>query len=142
MLANKASQLIYENILAEISDSSLKDPVLVPIPISKARRRKRGHNQVELLCQAIKNYDIENNFLYEKNILIKVKDTPSQTGLKRKDRLENLDGAFAVKNSGKIFRRNILLVDDVTTTGTTLREAARTLKQAGAKRIIAFTLAH
>ena len=77
------------------------------------------------------------------NILIKIKETEHQANIKeRKDRLKNLSGSFSVKNAEMIKSRNIILIDDVITTGATLSEARKTLKQFGAKKIIAFTVAH
>jgi predicted amidophosphoribosyltransferase len=78
-------------------------------------------------------------------ILIKPKETEHQARIKdRRTRLKNIIGSFAVKDSekNKIKNRNIILIDDITTTGATLTEAKKVLKQAGARKIIAFTVAH
>ena len=83
------------------------------------------------------------NLKLEKNILIKPKETEHQARIKdRRERLKNLIGSFAVKNGEKIKNKNIILIDDITTTGATLSEARKILKQYGARRIIAFTVAH
>jgi len=60
----------------------------------------------------------------------------------RQKRIKNIIGSFAVKNKDIIKNRNIILIDDVTTTGATLNEAKKVLREAGAKKIIAFTIAH
>ena len=79
----------------------------------------------------------------EKNVLIKIKETEHQANIKeRRDRLKNLSDSFSVKNSKMIEGKNIILIDDVTTTGATLSEARKILKQSGAKKVIAFTVAH
>ena len=87
----------------------------------------------------------------EKNVLIKNKETKHQAHIKnRSERLKNLIGSFTIKSSKQnakenisiIKGRNIILIDDITTTGATLNEAKKTLKQAGARKIIAFTVAH
>lgn len=88
--------------------------------------------------------DRENkSFQLEKNILIKSKETEHQAKIEnRAQRLKNIAGSFAVQNTSLIQNRNIILFDDITTTGATLSEARKVLKEAGARKIIAFTLAH
>ena len=71
------------------------------------------------------------------------KNTEHQARIKdRRARLKNLSGSFAVKNEGLIKNKNIILIDDITTTGATLAEAKKILKQAGVRKVIAFTVAH
>ena len=76
-------------------------------------------------------------------LCIKNKETIHQANIKNRNiRLKNLIGSFIVKNKEEIKNRNIILIDDITTTGATLNEARKTLKKAGAKKIVAFTVAH
>jgi ComF family protein len=141
---------IYSRIIEEMSDLSplenFRQPILIPIPLSPKRKRERGFNQTELICNKLENLDKNNlikTFKLEKNILIKPKDTKHQAQIEdRSKRLKNIIGSFVVKNSEKIKGKNIILIDDVTTTGATLNEAKKVLKQAGAKKIIAFVVAH
>lgn len=113
--------------------------VIIPIPLSRKKIRKRGYNQSELL----------GNFLSDKlsvricpNVLYKIKETPSQVEIKdREKRLKNVQGSFAVKNPELIKDKTIILVDDITTTGATLKEATWVLKQAGAKKVIGVVVA-
>ena len=125
---------------------NFREPILIPIPLASKRKKERGFNQAELLCQKLVNIDKNNNFILEKNVLIKTKDQEHQARLKdRRDRLANIIGSFSIKNPKemqKIKNRNIILIDDVITTGATLSEARKTLKQFGAKKVIAFTIAH
>ncbi len=82
-------------------------------------------------------------FTFRNDVLIKPKETEHQARIEnRKERLRNIIGSFAVKNTENIKNKNIILIDDITTTGATLNEAKKTLKKAGAKKIIAFTAAH
>ncbi len=75
--------------------------------------------------------------------LTKIKDTPSQTKAEnRESRMKNLENCFRVKNPMLVVGRNIILIDDVATTGATLQEARRTLRASGARKVIAFTVAH
>ncbi|MFA5095401.1 MAG: ComF family protein [Candidatus Paceibacterota bacterium] len=149
-LAGIFAEILYERIIEELSELSLmenfRQPVLIPIPLSKKRYRERGYNQAELICRElikINNLRHGADLKLEKNILIKIKETEHQANIKdRKDRLKNLANSFSVKNSERIKGKNIILIDDVTTTGATLVEAKKILKQSGAKKVIAFTVAH
>ena len=150
--ANIFAQILYANIIEELSELStfknFYNPILIPIPISKKRRKERGYNQAELICEALikidqKNTQANKTFILEKDVLIKAKDTTHQAEIKnRKERLENIIGTFDIQNADKIKKRNIILIDDITTTGATLSEAKKVLKKAGANKIIAFTVAH
>ena len=149
-LANVFAEIIYDKILEELSELSILEnfvePILIPIPLSSKRYRERGFNQAELICrELIKINDSRHNtnLKLENDILIKPKNTEHQARIKdRRNRLKNIIGSFAVKNSEKIKGRNIILIDDILTTGATLNEAKKTLKQAGARKVIAFTVAH
>src|SRR3989344_7914516 len=145
-LAKIFAQIIYDEILEDLSElavfQNFKNPVIIPIPISSKRKRERGFNQCELIANELLNIggDI---FTQERKVLIKTKDTPPQSRTKtKKDRLENLKDCFSLKNKEKIKGKNIILLDDVTTTGTTLKEARRILHRHGAKKIICVTVAH
>ena len=149
-LAGIFAEIMYEKIIEELSELSVmknfREPILIPIPLSQKRYRERGYNQAELICQElikINNLRHGVDMKLENNILIKIKETEHQANIKnRKDRLKNLSDSFSVKNSELIKGKNIILIDDVTTTGATLNEAKKILKQFGAKKIIAFTVAH
>jgi len=139
--------MLYERILEELADLTIMEnfqkPILIPIPISKQRHRERGYNQTELICRELIKLDKNQNFELENNLLIKIHETVHQARIKdRRERLKNLAGSFTIKNNTKIKNRNIILIDDITTTGATLNEAKKTLKIAGARKIVAFTVAH
>lgn len=153
-LASVFAEIIYEKILEELSELSVMENftnvILIPIPLSPKRYQERGYNQAELICQEIikinhlrhgVNGDVD--IKLENNILIKIKETEHQARIKNRNvRLKNLIGSFAVKNNELIKNRNIILIDDITTTGATLTEARKILRQSGARKIIAFTVAH
>ena len=146
-IAEIFSRALYENMLEELSEMTLLEnfhnPILIPIPLAPKRKAERGFNQSELLCQNLMKLDKLSNFTLHTDVLFKPKDTKHQAHLdNRRERLENLIGSFTVKNEESIKNRNIILIDDITTTGATLSEAKKVLKKAGAKKIIAFTLAH
>ncbi len=141
----KFSKVLHEFILGEISDEVLfgnfKNPILIPIPSLESRKNK-GFNQAELIAKEIFSIDGGKNFQIETGILFKIKETEHQSKIKnRKDRLENLVGAFSA-SSEKGAGLNFILIDDVITTGATMNEAVRALKESGAKKVIGFSIAH
>ncbi|PIR68312.1 hypothetical protein COU49_01985 [Candidatus Nomurabacteria bacterium CG10_big_fil_rev_8_21_14_0_10_35_16] len=146
-LIDTLAEILYGAILEELTElqvmENFQEPVLIPIPLSKKRYRERGFNQAELLCKQIIKND-ENKYLtLFSNVLVKIKETEHQANIKdRIIRLKNLKDSFVVTNGNLIKGRNIILIDDVTTTGATLNEARKILKKSGAKKIIAFTIAH
>ena len=117
---------------------SLTDFLIVPIPLFYYREHSRGFNQAELLAQEIaKKFNLE----LATNVLKRSKITASQAKLNSKERQENIKDAFKVADKEKIKNKKIILVDDLTTTGATLQEAAKTLKKAGVKSVVGLTLA-
>ena len=112
--------------------------LVVPIPLHRKKLEERGFNQAELIARIITKYF---QIPLIKNNLQRVKATVTQTTLSKKERERNIKGAFKVKNKDKFQAKNILLVDDVYTTGTTIKEAAKVLKKAKVKEIYVFTLA-
>jgi competence protein ComFC len=149
-IAGIFAEIIYDKMIEELSELSVmknfREPILIPIPLSKKRYRERGYNQAELICQElmkINNLRHGVDMKLEKNILVKIKETEHQANIKdRRERLKNLSDSFSIKNLELIKNKNVILIDDVTTTGATLTEAKKILKQFGAKKIIAFTVAH
>lgn len=152
-LAKIFGELVYARLVEELSELALlenfRQPILIPIPLSAQRHRERGYNQAELICREIIKLDgvahLRHgvNMQLQNNILIKPRETEHQARIKdRRARLRNIQGSFTVQNAGLIQSRNIILIDDITTTGATLSEARKVLKQAGARKVIAFTVAH
>jgi competence protein ComFC len=144
-IANIFAIIMHDRIIEELSDLTIfenfKDPILIPVPLAPKRKRERGFNQAEIICKEL--IKLDENLQLENNILIKQKDTIHQAKIKnRNERLKNLINSFTVKNPEIIKNKNIILIDDVCTTGATLNEAKKILKQAGARKIIAFTVAH
>ena len=145
-LAKTFSKLLYEYIIEEIADAAafagFTDPLLVPIPASKSTLKERGFNQCELIAKEMGKIDGGNNFEIDFHALLKIKDNPHQSKLKnRAERLKNLAGSFGA-NAEKVKGRNIIVIDDVITTGATMREAMKTLRAAGAKKVLGFAIAH
>jgi ComF family protein len=138
--------ILYDEIIGEISDdlrvSKNEVFLLVPIPLHKKRLRERGYNQSELLAREIIKYDTGKIFQIETRTLLRTRATkPQAKSEKRTKRFENLRGAFRV-DTKRVHGENIILLDDVTTTGATLSEARKALLKAGAKTVRAYAVAH
>lgn len=121
-----------------LQNSTLPAPdIIIPVPLHKRRYRWRGFNQANNLATAL-NLQIS----VITDILVRVRYTAPQVKLQnKKKRQENLNNAFVIKNTSQITGKNILLVDDVMTTGATLAECARVLKLSGAKTVSCLVLA-
>lgn len=115
---------------------------VVPVPLHKRKSRQRGFNQAELIAHAaLKLMASTRRFRLDTGILQRCRETESQIGLSRHQRRENMRGAFVVARPSKLAGCQILLVDDVMTTGTTVSECARVLRRAGASKVYVATVA-
>jgi ComF family protein len=112
--------------------------LIIPVPISKKRYRKRGFNQSNILSTCLAK---ETNIKIAKNVLIKSSDNQSQSTLTLEKRKTNPLGCYRVNNKNLIDKKHILLIDDVFTTGSTVNECSRILKANGALLVISFTIA-
>lgn len=145
-IIKKFSKILYEFILEDLSDeiffSNFNNPLLIPVPISDKTRKERGYNQCEEILNEIRRLDINNIFEVNFECLRKTRETPHQSKLSNKTkRLNNLKNCFYAER--KIIKdRNVIIIDDVTTTGATMSEISKTLKKAGAKKVIGFALGH
>ncbi|AFA49447.1 ComF family protein [Acetobacterium woodii] len=119
--------------------------LIIPVPLHPHRLAERGYNQSEMIAQGIVQWFSQNDRhdyvpVLETEVLRRDRDTPHQIGQGRKERLQNLTGAFKVENIKSIQNKTILLVDDVLTTGATLAESSATLLEAGAKEVYVATV--
>lgn len=112
--------------------------VMMPVPLHPKKLKSRGYNQSFLLAQALAR---QKGIALNSTGLIRVRNTPSQTQFGREGRLQNMSGAFACIEGSAVRGKIVLLIDDVATTGATLEGCAQALKEAGAKKVIAYTLA-
>ncbi len=120
--------------------------LIVPVPLHKKKLRVRGFNPSYLFVKewafiAETRYRALPVVPVARDILIRKRWTESQTGLGRKERLQNIKNAFGVSDSSKVKGKKILLVDDVYTTGATVNECAKVLMRAGAASVDVLTLA-
>ncbi|MDB5225230.1 MAG: phosphoribosyltransferase [Candidatus Adlerbacteria bacterium] len=138
-----AGEFLAEELLA-IASEELGPPLLIPVPMHPRRRQERGHNQTELLCEAALRHlgaPPDAAYVYAPRALARIKPTQEQQKLGRAARLTNVIGSMQATEPEKIKGRACVVVDDVTTTGATLAEAARALKAAGAARVHLVALA-
>jgi ComF family protein len=112
--------------------------VVVPVPVHPNRLVERGYNQALILAQRIST---TTGIPLDRTCLEKTRDTKPQVGLSRAARVANLRGSFGVRLTGRVAEKRILVIDDVATTGTTIEETAKTLRNAGAKQVDALVLA-
>jgi ComF family protein len=132
MLASFMADFSFPDV--DFTDYSL----IIPVPLHIKRLRQRGFNQSIILAHALaKKWQISVNF----SLLRRKKFTLTQTGLHKAERKQNIKGAFEVSDKKNISGKNVILVDDVYTTGATINECAKTLIKAGAQKITVLTLA-
>lgn len=112
--------------------------IIIPVPISKKRKMERGYNQSYLIGKEISRFT---NLKCENKYLFKQKDTIEQSKLDKNKRKINVQNAYKIINKEKLFNKNVLLLDDIYTTGSTVNECSRMLKQAGANKVGVITIA-
>ena len=138
--------LLLESWKALESAAGFEGPCLVvPVPLHPRRERERGYNQAGLLARGLvhllKREAGRSGAILVGNSLVRRRATAPQSGLSLHARRENVSGVFAVSDPERIHQRDIVLVDDVMTTGATASACASVLKRAGARRVFVLTLA-
>lgn len=113
--------------------------LVVPVPLGEKRLKRRGFNQAQMLAE-----DIAKHFSFELNVtaVVRSKNTDTQTSMTRAERLENVKGAFIITDKQQVRGKNILLIDDIVTTGATCDEISTILKRAGAKNVYVLAFCH
>jgi len=115
-----------------------KIDIIIPVPLHKVKERERGYNQSFYIAKGISE---NNNLIIDKTSLQRVYYTTTQTKLNLLQRKSNIKNAFLVKDNNNIANKNILLVDDVVTTGSTINECARVLLENGAQKVYVSSIA-
>jgi len=124
-----------DSFIGSIED--LQSYTLIPMPLHPKKQRERGFNQAEILTRPL-SAALQ---IPMSNILTRTVDTPPQSGLHPMQRAENVSGIFSIQKSTSVIGRNYIITDDIFTTGSSLNECAKTLKSAGATKILCMTLA-
>jgi ComF family protein len=140
--ANVLGRMLAEAIATLAPEFPADSLVLVPVPLHRSKLRQRGFNQAEMIARvAMKIYPVRDRLRLCEGALERTRETASQIGLTSHQRRENLRGAFGVVQRELVKRREVLVVDDVYTTGTTVSECARVLRRAGATKVWVATVA-
>lgn len=145
--ATRLGELLWHEIGNALLEEALelsttKEVFLIPIPISRTRLRERGYNQVALVARALAR-ESGGSLVLREDVLYKIKDTESQVRVKdREKRLKNIAGSFELSPKTEIRGRICVLLDDVITTGATLKEARAILQKGSPAAVIAVAIAH
>lgn len=135
--AHLAADLLADYLHEEFASAknfSTRKILIVPVPLHKARSRERGYNQIEIVLKALPQEFRDGTLaLHAPEALIRSRETRPQTRLPRSERLSNVAGAFEVPDADLVRKAHVFLIDDVTTTGATLVNAATPLRRAGAE---------
>ena len=121
-----------------LEESRREDFILIPVPLHIKKMKQRGYNQAEEIGKEVSKL-LKVPLI--NNVLVKIKETPSQTELTKEEREKNILGTFLCRNTESVKNKKIFLIDDVFTTGSTMEECALTLKRAGAKEVWGITVA-
>jgi len=121
--------------------------VIIPTPLHTGRLKKRGFNQTFQLIRKwpewFKKSGLDHfHIMIDQDILFRKRKTRAQVGMGRKERIANIKGVFDIRDRSKIDGKNVLLIDDVLTTGATANECVKTLFKNGAGNVDVLTLAH
>jgi ComF family protein len=137
-----AAALLEQPGVTDLLEALTAQDLLVPVPLSAERLGWRGFNQAWMLAKELKRQS-QCHARTDAACLLRIRHTRPQSELKRSDRLANLQGAFAVEplRTAELQGRDVVLVDDVMTSGASLLTAAQVLRQAGVRRVSAIVLA-
>ena len=142
--ARKLGAMLAETI-AQLLPDAPAEMLVVPVPLHRTKQQQRGFNQARALAQgaieALRHTHPEWRLTLAPSTLMRLRATETQAGLTPNQRRKNVRGAFKVTEPGVVRGRNVLLVDDILTTGATARAAAQSLMKAGAASVYVATLA-
>lgn len=130
-------EALSPHLIQLLQELSWPVQLVVPVPLSPKRLRERGYNQAALLARPLA---LATGLSYRPRALSRVRETPTQVGLREKERLQNVMGAFGA-DPNQVNGKTVLVIDDVATTGATLNSCAQALLTAGAKNVYGLTLA-
>jgi ComF family protein len=130
-------EIMAGKMAAVVQNNRWQPDLVIPVPLGVKRQRERGYNQAAVLAQPLA---MMLGLAYTNKALYRIRETRSQVGLDREQRKMNMDGVFSAESKW-VKDKNVLLVDDVMTTGATLNAASVALRQAGAVEVWAITLA-
>jgi len=142
--AAKLGRMLAEAI-GDLADEAPAEMLVLPVPLYRSKRRERGFNQARSLAQhaiaALRKAHPAWRLTLASSTLMRHRATKSQAGLTPRQRRQNVRGAFSVSDATAVAGKHVLIVDDIFTTGATVRAAAQALAKAGAATIWVATLA-
>ena len=115
--------------------------IMSSVPMDKKSERNRGYNQTAIILNYLRNRSLGKKIKISTNNIIKIKKTKRQSSLNGIDREKNVKGAFKLLNPEEVLNKNIIIFDDIYTTGSTINEISKLLKIHGARKVLAFVLA-
>lgn len=133
--------LTFVNFLLKnqkIFENTKNYDTIIPVPISSKRQKERGYNQSLLIAKEISN---QTKLKLVNNCLMKTKNIIEQSKLNKEDRIKNIQGVYELKNKQLIENKKILLIDDIYTTGSTVNECSKILRQGNPNKIGVLVLA-
>ncbi len=133
-LSNLFANVILNN--KKINEIIKSYDIMIPVPMNKIKKKIRGYNQTELIAKHFKDY-----IKIDSKTLLKIRNTKTQSTLVATERAENIKNAFEVNDNSIFENKNIILFDDIATTGLTINEISKVLKDAGAKKILVLVIA-
>jgi len=119
-------------------ENKIIDPVVIPVPLHSKRLLVRCFNQSELISL---NFCQKFNYQLKKDLIIRIKHTQQQAKLNKKGRIKNMQGAFKILDKNFVQNKNFIIIDDLYTTGSTVGEIAKLLKENGASKIWCLVIA-
>lgn len=140
IIAHECAKMLVDKLDRSPMIASLllsDETIIIPVPMHAVKQWTRGYNQTLLIAEELAKHG---HAKLDPNIVVKARKTKPQAHLNRKKRLTNLKGAFKITRNIPLYGKTIVVVDDITTTGTTLNELARVLIAAGAKEVWALAV--
>lgn len=113
--------------------------IIIPVPMHPKKQIQRGYNQAALIAKKLAKELV--TITYAEDVLVKCKQTKTQSSLDKKSRESNVKDAYNCENKQKIKEKRVILLDDIYTTGSTAKECSKVLKQAGAREVVVLTFA-
>ena len=146
----RAIRLLGESLAPHVADilaeqflfGLYEKPLIVPIPLHEKRLRERGYNQAERIARVVATHASTEALECRSDVLVRVRNTDAQARLDKKRRRQNMARAFVVAKPEAVRGMDIVLIDDVVTTGATMRAARKTLEEAGARTVLCIAVAH
>ena len=133
-LSNLFSNVILNN--KKINEIFKSYDIMIPVPVSKLKKKTRGYNQTELIVKHFKDY-----IKIDSKNLVKIRNTKTQSTLSANERIQNVKNAFKLNDTSSIENKNIILFDDIATTGLTINEISKILKDEGERKVLVLVIA-